>query len=198
MDMNTTSNRSAPLAAFASPLLVGQVSNRNGDNNNNNGDEDDEYSADWWSHATSFDNESQQLAFVSELVHDEDGGVNVYYMLVTSYIMPLFLFLQWTLELLDTDHQSSDTMTTLGWAVPVASTALFCHLSPLHHKASAGSVPVLLFPVVFLTVADALVLFHETLAAFGVMACGLLAMAARVTVVRYRTRVSQQEWTMAM
>lgn len=168
MDLTGTSNLTTPLA-FASSFVGGSSY--------------DVEHGEWVSHnnnnSSPFDD-----AYVSGQVSDEDGNMNAYYGIVTSYVMPTLLLLQWTWELFDNDDDD-DSEAAFGWVVPIISIALFCILSPFYRKAAMGSVPALLLPIACLTIADTLVLFHKTVLAFSIMTAGLLAMVARVAVSRY-------------
>jgi hypothetical protein len=110
--------------------------------------------------------------------------------------MPLFLLLQWVLELY-TDE--SETTGWLDWVVPIVAIALFAFLAPLYHNVVSSRFAVLL-PVTFITTAGTLVKFHQTVPACVVMTGGLSAMAGRVGVARYYAtrgrRVFEQEWIM--
>jgi len=115
----------------------------------------------------------------------EDGEAkkaNLFYRILTSHIMPFFLLLQWVLEVYsdEDDYATED----IGSGILLANAALFGFLMFFYRQTMQHNLWALLAPVVFLFVADTLVLFHCATIAFWVMGGGLLGMAGTVVVDR--------------
>lgn len=109
---------------------------------------------------------------------DDDKKANLFYRILTSHIMPFFLLLQWVLEVYydEDDYETED----IGLGILLANVALFAFLMFFYRQTMQHNLWALLAPVIFLTVADTLVLFHCATMAFWVMAGGLLGMAGTV------------------
>jgi len=110
---------------------------------------------------------------------DEERHVNLFYRLLTSYVMPFFLLLQWVLEVYDEDN---DILYDISWEILLGNVIIFVILMFLYRKAVVHNIWALLAPVVFLLIADTLVLFHFATVAIWVMAGGLVGMAVTIVI----------------
>jgi hypothetical protein len=127
-------------------------------------------------------------------VSGEEGGkqeVNIFYRFLTGHIMPFFLMFQWVLELCD------DSVVTTGHitlATILLIVAMFSGLVVLYRKTMRHNLWALLAPLIFLTVANMLVLFHCDTVACLVMGGGLVGMAGAILFERcYGSRDKNQE-----
>jgi len=110
---------------------------------------------------------------------DEERHVNLFYRLLTSYVMPFFLLLQWVLEVYDEDN---DFTYDISWEILLGNVIIFGILMFFYRKAVAHNIWALLAPVVFLLIADTLVLFHFATIAIWVMVGGLVGMAGTIVI----------------
>jgi len=111
---------------------------------------------------------------------DEEIHVNLFYRLLASYVMPLFLLLQWVLEVYyDEDNNIS---YDISWEILLGNVIIFVILMFLYRKAVVHNIWALLAPVVFLLIADTLVLFHFATVAIWVMVGGLVGMAGTIVI----------------
>ena len=136
------------------------------------------------------DSSFEEMPYETDQGNDEDH-VNIFYRVLTSHVMPFFLLLQWVLEVYyDDDDEATED---IGWGVLLLNVGLFCVLAPFYRKAVEHNLWGLLTPVIFLTVADALVLFHLPTFAYWTMAGGLLGMAGAVAFDYFKRGKEEQE-----
>jgi hypothetical protein len=125
-------------------------------------------------------NDKSTSNFVRELqqrnvVFDNEAQFDLYYGILTTYVLPAALLIQWALEIEEAMHRHE-------WLVPTVAVLLFTRLSdPYRQYVLRNSSPLeKLFPVVSLLLADLLLLLHKRTAAAFVMVICLAVMGALV------------------